>query len=908
MTPKNFLIAVVLLCTNVCAQTVSNLHGFYRSGQVFLTWNKIADATAYYKVYRSTSAITTAGQLPSCEYLGYTNSKSSVNHNLTQHDGIVRYLRIDSAGTPLNSSTGLFVATTLVNGNYYYAVTTLINNVENTTITSGLNTLSNSIAETVSKPLPVFQEERIVGLKVFDIYTTFQSSKYAAGQSLWLNAGFFPSDFAVHLNNATGNNPVRFFFHGGGEDYIDNVTVTDTNEVRVQIEDEYPDSTVTTAWWGSNPAYDIYNSANNVAPVSGVNNNFSQQRVSNIIDWVIHNLPVDSNRIYLDATSDGSGPAFFYAITFPGRIAAIKVHVGSFNFSFLNDWQANCSLNTGKKNRLEGDKRLGTVVTNLMCNLGIHTYEALNGGWMIHQYPAKEYPVIYSINGKQDKLTGWTEKTIWYDSVNTNHFGSYFFWDNRDHGGNGKTWGLDNFNLYRYRRNSSYPAFSFCSLNEDYGTGSGLTGADHGSVNGTLDWSDNIIDSTRTWKTKVFVHNLIDQNGTIIVYPDSCTADITPRRLQHFTLTPGSTINWQVIHQGVTIQSGSLNYQGGLIVIPQAKIFRDTSTIVLINVSLVTYYRDNDVDGYGDPLNSIQSGSQPQGYVTNNTDCNDQNAQVHPGVPDVCNGIDDNCNSATDENAISATVTPTGSVSACKGTSFTLTANGGSGITYQWLKNSQNISGATAQTYVPAKSASFSVRESNSFSCTSTSAQTSVTLFNQPAATITPQGNLDICQTGSVVLHANSGSGLTYQWQKGSTILAGATNQDYTATAAAAYKVIVTNSHNCNKVSMKTTVTKSCRESEPASVSNEGEITIHPVPNNGQFEMVFKNFKEGNSGIISVTDLSGKRIYYERVEISSEVFSKEISLGNVPDGVFLAEFLSDGVKYVQMIVVTKDKP
>jgi len=106
---------------------------------------------------------------------------------------------------------------------------------------------------------------------------------------------------------------------------------------------------------------------------------------------------------------------------------------------------------------------------------------------------------------------------------------------------------------------------------------------------------------------------------------------------------------------------------------------------------------------------------------------------------------------------------------------------------------------------------------------------------------------------------------------------------------------------------MKTTVTKSCRQSGSALVSNEGEITIKPVPNNGQFEIVFKNFKEGNSGIISVTDLSGKRIYYEKVEISSEVFSKEISLGNVPDGVFLAEFVSDGIKYVQMMVVTKDK-
>ena len=64
------------------------------------------------------------------------------------------------------------------------------------------------------------------------------------------------------------------------------------------------------------------------------------------------------------------------------------------------------------------------------------------------------------------------------------------------------------------------------------------------------------------------------------------------------------------------------------------------------------YYRDSDGDGYGD-LSAYKDTScvttLPTGYVVDSTDCNDDDASIHPGATESCNGKDDNCDNQTDE-------------------------------------------------------------------------------------------------------------------------------------------------------------------------------------------------------------------------------------------------------------------
>lgn len=62
-----------------------------------------------------------------------------------------------------------------------------------------------------------------------------------------------------------------------------------------------------------------------------------------------------------------------------------------------------------------------------------------------------------------------------------------------------------------------------------------------------------------------------------------------------------------------------------------------------------TYYPDRDHDGYGDPESGVDHCEAPSDYIADGTDCDDLDSAVHPGAPELCNGVDDNCDGQIDE-------------------------------------------------------------------------------------------------------------------------------------------------------------------------------------------------------------------------------------------------------------------
>jgi hypothetical protein len=65
-----------------------------------------------------------------------------------------------------------------------------------------------------------------------------------------------------------------------------------------------------------------------------------------------------------------------------------------------------------------------------------------------------------------------------------------------------------------------------------------------------------------------------------------------------------------------------------------------------------TWYRDADGDGYGNPDEAVRSPAQPSGYVADATDCDDGDADAHPGGTEVCDGADNDCNGTIDDDPI----------------------------------------------------------------------------------------------------------------------------------------------------------------------------------------------------------------------------------------------------------------
>lgn len=155
--------------------------------------------------------------------------------------------------------------------------------------------------------------------------------------------------------------------------------------------------------------------------------------------------------------------------------------------------------------------------------------------------------------------------------------------------------------------------------------------------------------NTATCTTSVTINPIITINGVTITH-ETCEGYGDGTIVINATTTSNCTVRYS-IDGGLTFQLA--NWFGDLspntydiVVELDCNSGCETTYQAVVDPgpAASTWYKDLDGDGYTDGVTNV-SCSAPAGYVANAQpgDCDDNDANIHPGASELCNGIDDNC-------------------------------------------------------------------------------------------------------------------------------------------------------------------------------------------------------------------------------------------------------------------------
>ena len=565
----------------------SGLQVVHRSGQSFVTWQEDPGVTGEgYHVYRSTSPITTSniGQAQKLTARWGALDDQTSRHALTGVGAPANFV-IQDLGTALSDDQGLFVYTIPAGeaGNWYYAVTEVIGGNESQALTAGSNSLSSPVNDTVATPRPVLVSTLNDGHG--RVYTQYMDYKN------W-NPTF--QGYAYNYSVATPTNydssvawPMRLMPHAYGERYrLESFSDFDWPVIEVFPDDAGAQSGFVNSWWYGFSADHNYKTEGPI-PTSGSIENFTEQRLLQMIDQVKANFNVDPQAIHIQGNSMGASGALSLGMRYGDVFAWI----------FASEPMTNYGTNPLFQGGFE--EVWGTQAANLpIVNKGPYASRLTkyNGtgvyGWMNHQQMlivmrSEPMAMLMVGHGKVDDVIDWqTQGRPIVAALNNAHVA--FTAENRgnwDHNWMGfdymneAMFGVPNVERtdWIFRKDSSLIAFSDAS-----GSGplvSGATGTDY--YNLELDWSV-------PWNN--FGAAIVDAAShfevTLRSRAGAQTASVTPRRTSAFKVAPGATVTWQntKVSTAQVLQSGTVTADSaGLVTIQGVQILTGTGNRLVLN-------------------------------------------------------------------------------------------------------------------------------------------------------------------------------------------------------------------------------------------------------------------------------------------------------------------------------------
>jgi hypothetical protein len=242
------------------------------------------------------------------------------------------------------------------------------------------------------------------------------------------------------------------------------------------------------------------------------------------------------------------------------------------------------------------------------------------------------------------------------------------------------------------------------------------------------------------------------------------------------------------------------------------------------------------------------AGANAASYTTPATTAADNNTKFDVVVSNTAGNLTSSQATLTVSSApVAPTITTQPSnqtVTASQTATFSVAASGTAPLSYQWRKNTANVTGANAASYttpattVADNNAKFDVVVSNT-SGNVTSSQATLTVNSAPVApTITSQpANQTVTagQTATFSVTATGTAPLIYQWQKNAADIPNATATSYTtpvtttADSGELFRVVVSNSAG-------------------SVTSNSATLTVNPSTSNSTVDVTTYHYDNGRSG------------------------------------------------------------
>ena len=289
-------------------------------------------------------------------------------------------------------------------------------------------------------------------------------------------------------------------------------------------------------------------------PNKGMVVNYTERRLLAYLEYFESKYPIDKTRVYVQGGSMGGTGTTSLCLRYPKIFAAGDAKKGATNRQYCH-WKNQCETIWGK------------FESKIKNNDGVNVWDWQNMAWYASKHHA-DATWFRTYNGKEDvsipfrQLAGppGVEPMSFYKAMETFKIGHYCVWDGSSHTKPAlKPVALDDwwepFNdaTTFFRLDLSFPAFSNFSANNNPGTGAGdavgtddqlgdntYDGDPEGGFNRFLRWnSTTIVDQPAEYSIELMLSSR--NNG---YKGKGETVDVTPRRLQKFTVKLGAKYAW----------------------------------------------------------------------------------------------------------------------------------------------------------------------------------------------------------------------------------------------------------------------------------------------------------------------------------------------------------------------------